>query len=413
MASTISQRRVLRRIPALRSLSSRELEDLYDKMVYRFYPVGTVIWRTRGPLRFSGYLQSGEIELEYRLDGLVVRRTWLRAGDPLPPRPLQLAKLRNTVIATATTDVRLGILPQMKQAAAATPDSTWKFWLWPVLLLLLIVTLARADLARIASGLIYLESQPAESSASADSGSMSLLHAAQKVDGGAAFAYNEEGYRRFQQGRLPDAEAAFVQALSRDPGNAPALNNLGIAYFAQGILPQASSSLQQAVQYNPDNSIPRYNLGITLMQQDSSAALREFREASFIDPGDSPALLQQAYLYLQAGNYIEAEQSARLAQQLDPSLTPAHMLLGIALYNQGKEAEALFSFTQALSLQPGNRTAAFYQALILGHQKQYAAALPILQDLFVSSPDPSQSARILAEIDALYRFQADLAAAGR
>jgi tetratricopeptide (TPR) repeat protein len=85
------------------------------------------------------------------------------------------------------------------------------------------------------------------------------------------------------------------------------------------------------------------------------------------------------------------------------------MLLGIALYHQGKESEALTSFTQALSLQPGNRTAAFYQALILGHLEQYAAALPILQELLVSSTDPVESARIQTEIDALYRFQAESA----
>ena len=89
------------------------------------------------------------------------------------------------------------------------------------------------------------------------------------------------------------------------------------------------------------------------------------------------------------------------------------MLLGIALYNQGREAEALTSFTQALSLQPGNRTAAFYQALILGHLKQYDAALPVLQELLVSSTDPEESARIQAEIDALYHFQAEPAATGR
>jgi tetratricopeptide (TPR) repeat protein len=89
------------------------------------------------------------------------------------------------------------------------------------------------------------------------------------------------------------------------------------------------------------------------------------------------------------------------------------MLLGIALYNQGREAEALTSFTQALSFQPGNRTAAFYRALILRHLKQYVEALPVLQELFVSSTDPDESARILAEIDALYRSQTDSAAAGR
>jgi tetratricopeptide (TPR) repeat protein len=189
---------------------------------------------------------------------------------------------------------------------------------------------------------------------------------------------------------------------------------VGISYFVQGDLPEAARYLQEAVGQDPNNATARYNLGILLMTlQDFSGAVREFREAGFIDPKAASPPLQQAYLYQQLKDYTDAEQRARVALQLDPSLAPAHMLLGIALYNQGKESEALTSFTKALSLQPGNRTAAFYQALILGHLKQYAAALPILQELFVSSTDPAESARIQAEIDALHDFQADSAAVGR
>ena len=287
------------------------------------------------------------------------------------------------------------------------------YWLWPVLLLVLVIVLARDDIARIASGLLYLTSTQSENAALQNPRSMSLLEAAQKVEPGAAFAYNEEGYRWFQQNQKSDAAAAFHAALARDPASAPALNNLGITYFSQSDLPESARYLQQAVRQDPNNAITRYNLGILLMQlEDPSGAIREFREAGFMDPKAASPPLHEAYLYQQMGDYADAEQRARLALQLDPSLAPAHMLLGIALYNQSRESEALTSFTHALSLQPGNRTAAFYQALILGHLKQYAAALPVLQELLVSSTDPAESARILAEIDALYHFQAEPAATG-
>jgi tetratricopeptide (TPR) repeat protein len=379
-------------------------------MVYRSYKAGEVIWRTRGPLRFSGYIQSGEVELEYRVDGFPIRTTRLCPGDPLPPRRLRSRMSHETVIARAITDVRLKILsePGPLQPLAAVSGPRWMYWLWPVLLLLPVMVLARDDIARIASGLLYLSSSQGGNAALQNPRSMSLLEAAQKVEPGAAFAYNEEGYRWFQQNRKGDAAAAFDAALDRDPASAPAINNLGITYFSQGDLPQAARYLLQAVGQDPDNAIPRYNLGILLMQlRDPSGAIREFREAGFIDPKAASPPLQVAYLYQQMGDYADAEQRARSALQLDPSLVPARMLLGIALYNQGKEAEALPSFTQVLSLQPGNRTAAFYQALILGHLKQYATALPVLQELLVSSTDPAESTRILTEIDALYRFQAD------
>lgn len=415
MASIILERRVLRRIPMLRDLSNRELEDVQKRMVFRSYQAGEVIWRTRGPLRFSGYIHSGEIELEYRVDGFLIRTTRLGAGVPLPPRLLRSRMSHEIVIARAITNVRLKILPETQpvKPLAAVSGPRWMHWLWPVLLLLMVIVLARDDIARIASGLLYLFSTQGENTALQNPRSMILLEAAQKVEPEAAFAYNEEGYYWFQHNQKWDAAAAFDAALARDPASAPALNNMGIAYSSQGDLPQAAHYLQQAVGQDSNNAITHYNLGILLMQlQDRSGAIREFREAGFIDPKAASPPLQEAYLYLQMGDYANAEQRARLALQLDPSLAPAHMLLGIAVYNQGRELEALTSFMQALLLQPGNRTAAFYQALILGHLKQYDAAMPVLEELLVSSTDSAESSRILAEIDALYRFQAD-AATGR
>lgn len=411
MASTILERRMLRRIPMLRHLSSHELDDVQERMVYRSYEAGEVIWRTRGPLRFSGYIQSGAIKLEYRVGGFPIRTTRLDAGDLLPPRLLHSRMSHGMVIARAITDVRLKILLEphlVKPLTVSRPR--WMFWLQTVMLFLLVIILAQDDIVRICSGLLYLSSSRGENAALQNPRSMSLLETAQKVEPEAAFAYNEEGYRWFQQNQKWDAAAAFHAALDRDPASAPALNNLGITYFSQGNLPKAVPYLLQAVEHDPNNAIPHYNLGILLMQyQDRSGAIREFREAGFIDPKDASPPLQEAYLYLQMGDYTNAEGHARLALQLDPSLAPAHMLLGIALYNQGKESDAMDSFTQALSLQPGNRTAVFYQALILGHQKQYTAALTVLQELFFSSTDPAESTRIRVEIDALYRLQTEAA----
>ena len=414
MASTILERRVLRRIPMLRDLSSRELEDVQKRMVFRSYEAGEVIWRTRGPLRFSGYIQRGEIELEYRVDSFPIRTTHLRAGDPLPPRLLRNRMSHETVIARAITDVRLKILltPQLTKSVSFSGPRQMP-WLWTGLLLLLVTVLAHDDIVRIASGLLYLSSTQSENAALQNPRSMSLLEAAQQVEPGAAFAYNEEGYRWFQQNQNRDAAAAFETALAQDPASAPALNNMGVTYFAQGDLLRAADYLRKAVGQDPNNTTTHYNFGILLMQfQDPSGAIREFRESGFIDPKATSPLLHEALLYQQIGDYANAEQRARAALQMDPSLAAAHLLLGISLYNQGKETEALTSFTQVLSLQPGNRIAAFYQALILGHLKQYDAALPILQALRISSTDPAESARIQVEIDALYHFQAEPVAAG-
>ncbi len=347
-------------------------------------------------------------------DGILVRTLRLSAGDPIPPQALQNRRSHELVIARAVTDVRLGILPEAQERVIARHERRRvTSWLWPLALFLLVVVLARDDIARITSGLFYLAATPRDATALQNPYSLRLLQAAQKVDTGAGYAYNEEGYRWFLQKNLPDASEAFRAAVAKNPANAPALNNLAITYFTQGNLSQAAGTLQQAIQYDPDSPIVRYNLGITLMQlADPAGALREFQEAGFIDTTNASPLLQQSYLYQQIGDYVHAEQRARSAIDLNPSLSPAYLLLGMALYNQGRESVALASFDKALMLEPGNRMASFYRALILGHLKQYDAALPVLYELLASSTDSAETARILMEIDALYRFKAEPATAG-
>ena len=391
-----------------------------ERLVQRSYKAGEVLWRTRGPGRFLGFVQNGEIEVEYRFRGILVRSRRLFPGDPVPPRSLHSGSRHATILARALTDVSLCIVPETEigQARAATiTKSTGSLWLkraWPFVLLLLIVGIARADMVRIASGLLFMASNHERYDRLDDARSMNLLKFAEEVDSSAAFAYNEEGYRWFQQERLPNAEAAFMQAVESDPAHAPALNNMAITYFSRGDLPSAARYLQQAVEHAPDNALVRYNLGITLMQlHEHAQAIREFREADFIEPEDPAPPLQQAFLYIQTEDYQNAESRARTAIQRDPSRSSAHLLLAIALYKQDRYTEALVSIADTLALEPQNRVALFYQALLLRRVGQYDAALSILEHLLATASDHLEEARILVEIEANHRSLSELQAAAR
>jgi len=429
LSTSFSARKTLRKIPALRSLSGQELEGIRDRLVYRSYSPGEVLWRTRGPVGFLGFIQSGEIEVEYRVSGILIRSRRLSAGDSVPPRSWQMRSRYAGSLARAVTGVSLALVPeaQLDQArqrqsarvartspGATSAGSPWLRRAWPLLLLLLIVWLGRADIVRIASGLLFIASSDEQYYPPYDTRSMSLLKYAEQVDPGAAFVYNEEGYRWFQQEKLPDAEAAFGQAVDRDPANAPALNNMAITHFTLGDLPAAARLLQEAAQQDPDNAIVRYNLGIILMQKnDHARAIREFRQAGFIDPNAASPPLQQAFLYAQAGDDRNAESGARTAIQRDPSQASAHLLLAIALYRQDRDTEALVSIADSLALEPENRVARFYQALILARRGHYDVALPILESLLATAPDDLEAARISVEIEAIHRSLSGLEAGAR
>jgi tetratricopeptide (TPR) repeat protein len=411
--------RTLRKIPALRALPRQDLERIRDRLVRRSYRAGEVIWRTRRAAGFLGFVRSGEIEVEYRINGVRVRSKRLGAGDPLPPGN----GTHTMLVARALTDVSLYVVPDVHNGKPRlTPPArrlpvellrgVWLKQIWPLMIVLLVVGLAREDMLRIASGVLYLAAFPEQHSSAHDPRSMSLLKTAVQVDPAAAFAYNEEGFRRFEQEQLAEAETAFLQAANADRAYAPALNNMAITYFSRGDRPRAAQVLQLSVERDPDNALTRYNLGIVLMQENESAqAVRHFQEAGFIDPQSGSPHLQQAFLYLQMGDDRNAEGHARRAIQLDPSQSPARLLLSIALYRQERYPEALISIAESLQMDPGDRVARFYQALILERLGQYETALPILEELLNTASDPREAGRISVEIEAVRRFLSEREAA--
>ncbi len=380
LATSVSLHKSLRQIPDLRLLSARELESLLGQMICREYQPGEVIWRSRGPTNYLAIIQRGEIELELRIYGSVARSKRLIAGDYVLPRNIKLRNPHSIVLARAVTNVRLSVLPMErvnnkpiklphgKMGLSTPPFFRHLLWdgLWLAIVVGLILFFTWTDLTRIASGLLYVVSANADQPASNEQTSMTLLEYAEAIDHRADFAYNREGYIWFHHDKLRQAEAAFMKALSVDQANGPALNNQAVTYFTTGQMPQAEIYQQEAARRDPDSAIVQYNLGLVMMKDsDNLEALREFREASFINPTWALPYLQQGFLYNQLGDYVNAEKAARAAINLDPSQGSAHLILAIALHNQGLDQDARKAVEEALQITPKDRVSQFYQARIL------------------------------------------------
>jgi tetratricopeptide (TPR) repeat protein len=233
---------------------------------------------------------------------------------------------------------------------------------------------------------------------------MTLLEYAEAIDHRADFAYNREGYLWFHHDNLRQAEAAFMKALNVNQANGSALNNQAVTYFTTGQIPQAALYQEKAAENDPDNAIVQYNLGLVMMKDnDSLEAIREFREASFINPTWALPYVQQGFLYNQLGDYVNAAKAASTAVSLDPSQQPAHLILAIALHNQGLDQDALKAVEDALQITPEDRVSRFYQARILKNLGDFDRAVAILNQLLESADDPQEVSRINAEIEAWHR----------
>lgn len=135
---------------------------------------------------------------------------------------------------------------------------------------------------------------------------------------------NQEAYRLLgdalvQQGRLPEAERSFLEALRIQPDYEDVHANLGGIYMKQGRIREALFHYQEVVRMAPRNDQANYNLGLALGM---------------------------------SGNLEESIRYFNAAVDLNPNFAEAHCNLGIALVRSGRLDEGIYHFNKALQVKP-------------------------------------------------------------
>ena len=417
MSTSVSLRKTMRRLPVFTSLSGRTLDAIIAQMICQEYKPGEVLWRTGHDLDFLGIIQSGEIIVEYRFHGQVVRSVTLQAGKTIEPHDLKAKKHGESLLARASTKVRLYALRKeqitefqldwlvsRKNSLLSSPFMRVASWAFTAVTAITILLLGWQDLSRILSGSLFLFSEQVLQFKSDYQSTMQLLKYAEVLDKTAAFPHAKEGLIWYSQDNFEHAEASFLNAVNADLSNGPALNNLAVTYFTRREFHQALSYQQRAAQANPDNTITHYNLGLLFIQEDDLPnAIREFKEASYIDPTWGLPYKQRAYIYLQMRDYPSAEKEAGITIRLIPDDQASHVIHAIALYNQGKDQNALEAIENAIEITPEDEISRFYKALILVRLNNFDESLLLLQQLLDESNDPQQISRITAEINGVQR----------
>lgn len=418
MPLNVPLRKMLRTIPAFQTLPTQELNAVIANLNCKKYKPGDRLWRAGTHIDFMGIIQEGEIIFEYPRGNSVKRSISLGAGSFFRSPCSIVETSVSSVSAYAATEVTLYVLyreqlerlrskyPLLELTLNPAASSPHRFvsWgkVWAITIAILIALLVWHDVADALSGILYLASNHLQARIDYRQ-SLNLLDYASKLNPQVPHVYNKEGYIWAERDEERLAANAFTQAVNIDGTNGPALNNLATTYFSMGLIDQAITLQQRSVQVDPNIAINRYNLGIMLTEKnDYLGAIHAFKETTRIDPSWSLPHVHLSSAYLQIENYTKAEQSARIAIQLDPTQQSAYLSLAIALYHQNKSQEALVPVRRAVEMNLDNRVAIFYQALILRDLGDHSLALLILQQLLASSPDLRQRTRIAMEIEAIF-----------
>lgn len=151
-------------------------------------------------------------------------------------------------------------------------------------------------------------------------------------------------------GKYEEAIETFNQAVTRDSGNTLILNELGNCYTKLGNGERAFEYFKKGYEADSTNAVVKYNYAISLwrIKSDTIKSLRLIDSLIETNLTNAKYYTAKGYILNQAGRDEEASEQFRIALTQDKSYAPAHLGLGIALYNLERVEEAVDEFTNAI-----------------------------------------------------------------
>lgn len=163
----------------------------------------------------------------------------------------------------------------------------------------------------------------------------------------------EAGLAHHRAGRLPQAEAIYLQVLASEPDRADCIFLLGIASLQVGHHDRALDLFIRAVKLQPRNSFYHSSKAAALHglgRRDE--AIASYQDALLYKPDNLDAHIQLAILMGECGDVAGAETHYRLALQCAPDHIDARFSLANLLVRRRQFDEAVGEFRQVLRLRP-------------------------------------------------------------
>ncbi|MFA6317097.1 MAG: tetratricopeptide repeat protein [Elusimicrobiota bacterium] len=166
-------------------------------------------------------------------------------------------------------------------------------------------------------------------------------------------------------GKADEAEAAFRQALKRDPKSSETVLSLG--GLLAGRAPEKAKQLfEQYMKDNPDDEAEgHYQIGLIDMRSGSlKEAERHLKLASKLEPDSTVVHYSLAELYAVAGDTDAALDEYLALLDLEPDNPELHITIGEIYKEKGRLDDARVRFEAAKYYSPGHPSASLYIAAI-------------------------------------------------
>jgi tetratricopeptide (TPR) repeat protein len=192
---------------------------------------------------------------------------------------------------------------------------------------------------------------------------------------------HELGVTYYKKNDYLKAVASLKKALEENPGDSEAVQLMGLSYYLAGRPAEAIAPLEKVQTWYPSANVDAaYILGICYIQTKDYPNARKAFAKMFDVPGDSAAsYLFTARMLLRQDFVPVAEEYARKAEELDPKLPLAHLLLGELYLYKSRLPEAIEQFQKELELNPGEAAVYYKLADAYSRLQKYEEAERLLQ----------------------------------
>ncbi len=137
------------------------------------------------------------------------------------------------------------------------------------------------------------------------------------------------------------------------PSDAEAHISYAQVLLARGKLAEARAHLTAAASREPNNDQPRYFLGLIARKQNKAeVAIREFEQATRLNPRNAKAYGNLGLIFLELKNMAAAQTNFQQAIEINPSDAISYDGLGVVCFETGKFSEAETHFREAVACDP-------------------------------------------------------------
>ena len=205
-----------------------------------------------------------------------------------------------------------------------------------------------------------------------------------------------------KEGRLADAEKAYLEILNKNPDSGSVLNALGTVFLDQSLPDKAKAYFEKAVDLNPANLSACYNLGrLKQMAGDAKGAISIYRSIVKQQPTFGLAWNNMGVAYREIGEPEEAISCFRRAVAFAPDMAEAWNNLGVAQDECHMIENASTSYQKAIDIQPDYASAHFNLGVALQKLGRFKAAEDHYNKVLEIKPDDEAAEFMLQSLGAL------------